>query len=99
MAPPDVMSQFEEAVRGSAIPQQQLGESINKERLNPKSWLLNNAGKKDGQVTTVLEDDGTIGAYQWSLCMSALLEPRVHALTITIGSGATVGARRHGGGL
>ncbi|KAK4235345.1 PUL domain-containing protein [Achaetomium macrosporum] len=67
MAPPDVMSQFEESVRASAIPQQQLGESINKERLNPKSWLLNNAGKKDGQVTTVLEDDGTIGAYQWSL--------------------------------
>ncbi|KAK3311044.1 PUL domain-containing protein [Chaetomium strumarium] len=67
MAPAEVMSQFEEAVRGSAIPQQQLGESINKERLNPKSWLLNNAGKKDGQITTVLEDDGTIGAYQWSL--------------------------------
>jgi phospholipase A-2-activating protein len=67
MAPPEALSQFEESVRASAIPQQQLGPSINKERLNPKSWLLNNAGKKDGQVTTVLEDDGSIGAYQWSL--------------------------------
>ncbi|KAL2136465.1 hypothetical protein VTI74DRAFT_3484 [Chaetomium olivicolor] len=66
IASPDALSQFEESVRVSAIPQQQLGPSINKEQLNPKSWLLNNAGKKDGQVTTVLEDDGTIGAYQWS---------------------------------
>ncbi|KAL1841072.1 hypothetical protein VTJ49DRAFT_7456 [Mycothermus thermophilus] len=66
-APPEVLAEFEESVRSSAIPQQQLGSSINKERLNPKSWLLTNSGKKDGQVTTVLEDDGTIGAYQWSL--------------------------------
>jgi phospholipase A-2-activating protein len=66
-APPEALSQFEESVRASSIPQQQLGPSINKEQLNPKSWLLNNAGKKDGQVTTVLEDDGSIGAYQWSL--------------------------------
>ena len=66
-APPEALSQFEESVRASAIPQQQLGPSINKEQLNPKSWLLNNAGKKDGQVTTVLEDDNSIGAYQWSL--------------------------------
>ncbi|KAK4125374.1 PFU-domain-containing protein [Parathielavia appendiculata] len=66
-APAEALSEFEESVRASAIPQQQLGTSINKERLNPKSWLLNNAGRNDGQVTTVLEDDGTIGAYQWSL--------------------------------
>ncbi|KAK4144945.1 PUL domain-containing protein [Dichotomopilus funicola] len=65
-APAEVLSQFEESVRASAIPQQQLGPSINKEQLNPKSWLVGNAGKKDGQVVTVLEDDGTIGAYQWS---------------------------------
>jgi phospholipase A-2-activating protein len=64
-APPEVLAQFEESVKSSAIPQQQLG-SINKERLNPKSWLLTNSGRKDGQVTTVLEDDGSIGAYQWS---------------------------------
>ncbi|KAL2167658.1 hypothetical protein VTG60DRAFT_959 [Thermothelomyces hinnuleus] len=66
-APPETLSHFEELVRSFAIPQQQLGPSINKEQLNPKSWLLNHPGKKDGQVTTVLEDDGSIGAYQWSL--------------------------------
>ncbi|KAL2024265.1 hypothetical protein VTK56DRAFT_9421 [Thermocarpiscus australiensis] len=64
---PEVLSQFEESVQASAIPQQQLGPALNKEQLDPHSWLLNNAGKKDGQVKTVLEDDGTIGAYQWSL--------------------------------
>lgn len=72
MATPETLSQFEESVRKSAIPQQQFGPGLNKEQLDPHSWLLNNAGKKDGQVKTVLEDDGTIGAYQWSLSMSFL---------------------------
>ncbi|KAK3372311.1 PUL domain-containing protein [Podospora didyma] len=63
----DVLAQFEESVQTSAIPQQQLGESINKEKLNPKSWLADHSGTKDGQVATVKEDNGSIGAYQWSL--------------------------------
>lgn len=74
-APAELLSQFEESVRASAIPQQQLGPAINKEQLDSHSWLLNNAGKKDGQVKTVLEDDGTIGAYQWSLSKCSRFRP------------------------
>ncbi|KAL2160983.1 hypothetical protein VTH06DRAFT_8695 [Thermothelomyces fergusii] len=66
-APPEALSHFEELVRSFAIPQQQLGPQINKEQLKPKSWLLDHPGKKDGQVIMVLEDNGSIGAYQWSL--------------------------------
>lgn len=66
-ADPEAISQFDESVRSSAIPQQQLGSTVNKEKLKPASWLLSNAGSKDGQVTTVLEENNTIGAYQWSL--------------------------------
>ncbi|KAK4649106.1 WD repeat protein Lub1 [Podospora bellae-mahoneyi] len=62
----EALVQFEEAVRTSAIPQQQLGPSINKEQLDPHTWLQTNVGQKDGQVKTVLEENGTIGAYQWS---------------------------------
>ena len=65
-ADPEAIAQFDESVRSSAIPQQQLGSTINKEKLKPASWLLSNAGSKDGQVTTVLEENNTIGAYQWS---------------------------------
>ncbi|KAK4197124.1 putative ubiquitin homeostasis protein [Triangularia verruculosa] len=65
-ADPEALAQFEEAVRSSAIPQQQLGSSINKEQLDPYTWLQSNSGQKDGQVKTVLEENGTIGAYQWS---------------------------------
>lgn len=75
-APAEVLAQFDESVRASAIPQQQLGQSLNKEQLDPHSWLATNVGKKDGQVKTVLEENGTIGAYQWSSGQS----PNTHQL-------------------
>ncbi|KAK0628316.1 PUL domain-containing protein [Bombardia bombarda] len=66
IAEPDVLAQFDESVQASAIPQQQLGTAINKETLQPKSWLETHSGTRDGQVVTVLEDNGSIGAYTWS---------------------------------
>ncbi|KAM7219347.1 PUL domain containing protein [Rhypophila decipiens] len=66
VADAQTLAQFEESVRASAIPQQQLGSSVNKENQDPKSWLQTHSGTKDGQIKTVREDDGTIGAYQWS---------------------------------
>ncbi|KAK4185740.1 PUL domain-containing protein [Podospora australis] len=66
IAAPETLSQFEESVRSSAIPQQQLGQSLNKEKMDPHSWLLTNTGTKEGQIKTVLEENNTIGAYQWS---------------------------------
>lgn len=65
----ETLAQFDESVQASAIPQQQLGPSINKENQDPKSWLQTHSGTKDGQIKTVREDDGTIGAYQWSIGM------------------------------
>lgn len=94
----EVLSQFEESVRASAIPQQQLGPSINKEQLNPKSWLAGNAGKKDGQVVTVLEDDGTIGAYQWSSGGFPDVESVISPCT-DFYRRATVGSRGNSGGF
>lgn len=70
VADAETLAQFEESVRASAIPQQQLGDTINKENQDPKSWLQTHSGTKDGQIKTVREDDGTIGAYQWSTSMS-----------------------------
>ncbi|KAK3991233.1 ubiquitin homeostasis protein lub1 [Cladorrhinum sp. PSN332] len=84
-ADPEALSQFEESVRSSAIPQQQLGATINKEQLKPASWLLNNAGSKDGQVTTVLEENNTIGAYQWSLSQ----QKWIHVGTVVDSTGSS----------
>ncbi|EAA35560.3 hypothetical protein GE21DRAFT_1823 [Neurospora crassa] len=61
------IAQFEESVRSSAIPQQQVGSNINKEKLDTKDWMQTNSGTKDGQIKMIREEDGTIGAYQWSM--------------------------------
>jgi phospholipase A-2-activating protein len=61
-----VAAEFEEAVKGSSIPQQQLGEEINKEKLPGPEFLKQKSGTKEGQVQMIREDDGSVGAYQWS---------------------------------
>ncbi|KAH8896800.1 PFU-domain-containing protein [Thozetella sp. PMI_491] len=67
VADTETLAQFEESVKASAIPQQQLGNTINKESLDRPDWLQTHAGAHDGQVKTIREDDESIGAYQWSM--------------------------------
>jgi phospholipase A-2-activating protein len=56
---------FEEAVKSSAIPQQQLGE-INKEKLPGPEFLQQKSGTKEGQVVMIREANGNVTAHQWS---------------------------------
>ncbi len=65
-ADPDVVTEFKESVRASAIPGEQVGTAVNRENLNDKRWLAVNRGTKDGQVKMIKEDDGSVSAYQWS---------------------------------
>lgn len=62
----ETMALFEQSVQASAIPQQQLGGSINKEKLDPPEWLQTRAGTKEGQVKMIREANGSVGAYTWS---------------------------------
>lgn len=61
----ETISQFEESVKTSSIPQQQLG-TINKEKLPGPGFLTQKSGTKDGQVQTILESDGSVTAHMWS---------------------------------
>jgi len=56
---------FEDAVKGSSIPQQQMGE-VNKEKLPGPEFLTQKAGTKDGQVQMIKEADGSVTAHTWS---------------------------------
>ena len=62
----EVIKAFDDSVKGSAIPQQQLGE-INKEKLMSRAELSGKAGKQDGQIIMAREDDGSVTAHSWSL--------------------------------
>jgi phospholipase A-2-activating protein len=56
---------FEDSVKESSIPQQQLGE-INKETLPGPEFLTNKSGTKDGQVVMIKELNGNVTAHTWS---------------------------------
>ena len=60
------IEQFNEDVRSSAIPQQTMG-NINKEKLPGPDFLTQKSGTKEGQVQMILEANGNITAYQWSM--------------------------------
>jgi phospholipase A-2-activating protein len=58
--------QFEESVKASSIPQEQVGE-INKEKLPGPEFLVQKQGTKEGQVQMIKEHDGSVTAHTWSV--------------------------------
>ncbi|CAL8577179.1 WD repeat protein Lub1 [Xanthoria parietina] len=64
-AAPDVIQAFEDSVKGSSIPKQQVGD-VQKDKLPGPEFLQQKSGTKEGQVIMIKEDDGSVGAYQWS---------------------------------
>jgi len=62
----EALQEFEESVKASAIPQQEVGD-INKEKLPGPEFLQSKSGTKDGQTVMIREGDGSISAHQWSM--------------------------------
>lgn len=65
VASPETLAHFEESVKSSSIPQQQVG-GVNKEKLPGPEFLKTKSGTKEGQVQMIKEDDGSVSAHQWS---------------------------------
>ncbi|KFA73289.1 hypothetical protein S40288_07263 [Stachybotrys chartarum IBT 40288] len=66
VADANTLAQFEESVKSSSIPQQQVG-GINKEKLPGPEFLTTKSGTKEGQVQMIKEDNGNVTAHQWSV--------------------------------
>ncbi len=64
-ADPETLRAFENSVKTSSIPQQQVG-NINKEKLPGPEFLQQKLGTKEGQVVMIQEHDGSVSAHQWS---------------------------------
>lgn len=64
-AAPEAIHQFDQAVKESAIPEQQVGK-INKEELPGPEFLKEKSGTKEGQVQMIREPGGTVSAHTWS---------------------------------
>ena len=69
----EAIQAFDASVKGSAIPQQQVGE-INKEKLIARSDLSQRSGKNDGQIVMAREDDGSVTAHSWSISEQKWIE-------------------------
>ncbi|KAI0873273.1 ubiquitin homeostasis protein lub1 [Hypoxylon argillaceum] len=65
VASPETLAHFDESVKSSSIPQQEVG-GINKEKLPGPEFLKNKSGTKEGQVQMIKDDDGSVTAHQWS---------------------------------
>lgn len=61
----EVIQQFEQSVKESAIPAEQVGK-INKEQLPGPEFLKERSGTKEGQVQMIRESDGSVTAHTWS---------------------------------
>jgi phospholipase A-2-activating protein len=66
VADAETLAEFEDSVKSSAIPQQQMGE-VNKEKLPGPEFLTQKSGTKEGQVAMVREADGSVTAHTWSV--------------------------------
>ncbi|TRX90932.1 hypothetical protein FHL15_008137 [Xylaria flabelliformis] len=66
VASPETQALFDESVKSSSIPQQQVG-GINKEKLPGPEFLKTKSGTKEGQVQMIKEDNGSVTAHQWSM--------------------------------
>ena len=64
-AEPEAIQAFEDSVKSSSIPQQQVGD-VNKEKLHGPDFLQQKSGTKEGQVVMIREPDGSVSAHQWS---------------------------------
>ena len=64
-AVPEAIEAFEESVKSSSIPQQQVGNVV-KEKLPGPQFLEQKSGTKEGQVQMIQESDGSVSAHQWS---------------------------------
>ncbi|KAJ5586051.1 hypothetical protein N7450_005838 [Penicillium hetheringtonii] len=65
IASPEALQQFDQAVKESAIPAEQVGK-INKEQLPGPEFLQQKSGTKEGQVQMIREGDGSVTAHTWS---------------------------------
>lgn len=65
VADAETITQFDDAVKASAIPQQQM-EKFNKEKLPGPEFLTTKSGTKEGQVQMIREENGSVTAHQWS---------------------------------
>ncbi|KAL8855717.1 MAG: hypothetical protein Q9178_007638 [Gyalolechia marmorata] len=61
----EAIQAFDDSVKASSIPKQQVGD-VQKDKLPGPDFLQQKSGTKEGQVIMIKEDDGSVGAYQWS---------------------------------
>lgn len=66
IADAESLKEFDDAVKGSSIPQQQVGGGVNKEKLPGPEFLTTKSGTKEGQVQMIKEENGSVTAHTWS---------------------------------
>ncbi|KAI3391882.1 hypothetical protein diail_6650 [Diaporthe ilicicola] len=73
VADAETLASFDESVKASSIPAQQMG-GINKEKLPGPEFLTSKSGTKEGQTQMINQPNGSITAHQWSVAQQQWIE-------------------------
>lgn len=84
LADPQTLTEFEDSVKGSAIPRQTMGD-VKKDELPGPEFLKQKSGTKEGQVQMIREANGSITAHQWS----HLAQQWINVGTVVEGAGSS----------
>ncbi|CAN8099897.1 unnamed protein product [Discula destructiva] len=83
VADAETITLFDNAVKASSIPQQQM-DNFNKEKLPGPEFLTTKSGTKEGQVQMIREGNGSVTAHQWSQAQQQWIN--VGTVVDTVGS-------------
>lgn len=67
IADADTLRQFDETLRGMAIPKETMSANLQNQAFPGPEFLKTNVGKKDGQIQVIKNPDGGLDAHMWSV--------------------------------
>ncbi|KAL8383488.1 hypothetical protein RB595_010611 [Gaeumannomyces hyphopodioides] len=67
IADADTLRQFDETLRGMAIPKETMSGDLQNQAFPGPEFLTTNVGKKDGQIQVIKNPDGGLDAHMWSV--------------------------------
>lgn len=89
----ETISEFDELLQSSAVPQQQLDTQLNMQDMPGPEFLSQKSGTKEGQSAIIKDADGNPTLYQWSMSQQSWIK-----IGVVVDSAGSSGSKQQYGG-